>query len=82
MIRFWLTFPRFDYPTPLNIGCGVTAWNRDDAVSIVQSKVFDGLDFQWATISEDVDVSQLDPGHVLPNMGNPVERGVWFPLGY
>jgi hypothetical protein len=30
-------------------------------------------------VVEDVDVSQLDAGHVLPNMGDPTLRGVWFP---
>lgn len=31
---------------------------------------------------EDVNVNDLDQSHVLPNMGNIVERGIWFPLGY
>ena len=35
-----------------------------------------------AVLIEDVDVSTLDAGHVLPNMSPPVRRGVWFPLGY
>jgi len=30
-------------------------------------------------VTEDVDVSTLDAGHVLPNMYPPNERGVWFP---
>jgi len=30
----------------------------------------------------DVDISKLDQGHVRPNMGDPSQRGVWFPLGY
>lgn len=31
---------------------------------------------------EDVDVSTLDPEHVLPNTGVPAARGIWFPLGH
>jgi hypothetical protein len=27
-----------------------------------------------------VDVSTLDPGHVLPNMLPPNTRGVWYPI--
>jgi hypothetical protein len=34
-------------------------------------------------IIEGVDVSKLDPKHILPNMrGNPAARGVWFPTGF
>ena len=29
--------------------------------------------------SEDVDLTTLDPNHVLPNIGNVTRRGVWFP---
>jgi hypothetical protein len=28
---------------------------------------------------EDVNVSELDAGRVLPNIGDPTVRGVWFP---
>lgn len=27
----------------------------------------------------DVDVRTLDEGHVIPNMGPPAIRGVWYP---
>jgi hypothetical protein len=30
-------------------------------------------------VSQDIDVSTLDSGHVLPNIGSVVNRGVWFP---
>jgi len=33
-------------------------------------------------VIENVDVSTLDAGHVLPNMSPPNIRGVWFPLRY
>jgi hypothetical protein len=28
------------------------------------------------------DVSDLDPDHVVPNMGNLLRRGIWYPMGY
>jgi len=34
------------------------------------------------SVRENVDVSALDERHVLPNMGNVLVRGVWFPLGH
>ncbi|MCW2926654.1 MAG: hypothetical protein JWM86_622, partial [Thermoleophilia bacterium] len=33
-------------------------------------------------VTEDVDVRDLDQGHVIPNMGVVVWRGVWYPSGY
>jgi hypothetical protein len=37
---------------------------------------------QVAVMIQDVDVSRIDEQHVLPNMGNVLERGIWFPLGF
>jgi len=64
------------------VGCGVTAFDLDDARRIVRERVFLGNAAAVVKIVEDVDVSTLDPGHVLPNMMPPNTRGVWFPLGY
>jgi hypothetical protein len=32
-----------------------------------------------AKVVEDVDTRTLEEGHVRPNIGVPVVRGVWFP---
>ena len=67
----------------LNIGCGVTARNREDAISLMRERIFGSWPMPAiASCIEDVDVSTLDKGHVLPNMGPVVKRGIWFPLGY
>jgi len=45
--------------------------------------VFDGGELpRIRLLIEDVDVSKLDAGHVLPNIDPPVWRGIWFPRGY
>lgn len=80
--RYWIEFKRFDYPTVLNLGCGVTAESQEAALALVGSLVFEGKPFEVARIIANVSLNDLDEGHVLPNMGNPVIRGVWFPLGY
>jgi hypothetical protein len=65
------------------VGCGVTAWTNDDALWLLQHHVFGGRsDFEVLSVVEDIDISTLDCGHVLPNMGTPSDRGIWFPLGY
>ena len=82
--RFWFTFsPRPQY-SPLALGCGVTAFDRTDAIEILHRLVFAGRPAPLVVdeVIEDVDVLQLDPGHVIPNMGLVTTRGVWFPLGY
>lgn len=75
--RYWFVFADPNVPC-----CGVTAWTKDDAMSIVRHRLFEGEDFRVTDIIEDVDVSTLDANHVLPNMAPPNLRGVWFPLGY
>jgi hypothetical protein len=80
--RYWITFPHSERPTPLNLGCGVTAESEQTAIEMVRARVFQGQAFEIERVVEDVSVSDLDQGHVVPNMGNPMLRGIWFPLGY
>jgi hypothetical protein len=81
--RFWFEFEPFGHPTALNIGCGVTARDYDDAVNILREHVFTGQPFpKVLRVLPDVDVRGLDKDHVIPNMGVVTQRGVWFPLGF
>jgi hypothetical protein len=64
------------------MGCGVTAYDYDDAINLLREHVFDGSEPDVLDFEENVDVSKLDHNHVVPNMGSVVVRGVWFPLGY
>lgn len=81
--RFWFTFKEAQQFSPLNIGCGVTAYSHADALAILESMVFIGKPvLEINSVVEDVDVQMLDQNHVIPNMGLVTNRGVWFPLGY
>jgi hypothetical protein len=81
--RYWFTFERSTSPTPLNLGCGVTAHSYDDALALLRERVFCGKAMPHISgYIEDVDVSTLDPKHVLPNIGLVVSRGIWFPHGF
>jgi hypothetical protein len=84
MRRFWLTFESSPaVPRAVSHGCGVTTFNYDDALELLREKVFtDGPMPLPTSVKEDVDISELDPGHVRPNMGDPTVRGIWFPIGY
>jgi hypothetical protein len=80
--RFWFEFDRSSKSAFLTPWCGVTAFDVDDAKSIIESRVFlDGLPAITKVI-EDVDVSTLDENHVRRNMAPPNWRGIWYPLGY
>jgi hypothetical protein len=81
--RFWFTFSNPPPFSPLVLGCGVTAVDRSDAEELLRISVTSkvpGLVID--EVVEDVDVRTLDAGHVVPNMGVVIWRGVWFPLGY
>ena len=81
--RFWFEFEKQPWLKALNLGCGVTAYDYDDALQLLREKVFVDNDLpKILSCAIDVDVTSLDPGHVLPNVGLVIRRGVWFPLGY
>jgi hypothetical protein len=81
--RYWFTFEKLGKPSPLNLGCGVTAYHYDDAINLLGQRVFAGKDLpRIVGYSEDVDLSTLDQKHVLPNIGLATVRGIWFPQGY
>ena len=77
--RFWFKFEG-DKSSPL--GYGVTAWTEEDALSILQTQIFDDQPLLPHTVVRDVDVSSLDAGHIRPNMESPTWRGIWYPRGF
>lgn len=79
--RYWFTFVPSKESLPLlNLGCGVTAFSKAEAIELLQREIFSTYGArEIAEIVEDVDVSTLDEGHILPNIGVPVRRGIWFP---
>ncbi|MCP3097663.1 hypothetical protein LZ198_02100 [Myxococcus sp. K15C18031901] len=82
--RFWFEFESGDaLPVGTRLGCGVSARDAEDAMVLLRERVFQGSDLpRVLRLVEDVDVSTLDAGHVLPNLGDVRERGVWFPRGH
>lgn len=78
--RFWITLA--DPTIGSLLGYGVTAYDEQDARSILAFVAFDGQVPEIAEIQVDVDVRDLDPGHVRPNMSPPHWRGIWFPTGF
>jgi len=84
--RFWFEFEldtAFNFLPGIGLGCGVTAFDYDDAIKILDEIIFSSITRPpFRRVIEDVDIGTLDQGHVIPNMKAPVNRGVWFPLGY
>ena len=73
---------RFWFPLTGHFGVGVTARSLEEARALAE----EARRRTWPNapalgpVVEDIDVSTLDEGHVLPNMRPPVWPGVWFPL--
>lgn len=67
-------------PISGRLGVGVTAYSEADALSLFE--VAFGSGKQHGVPTPVVDLADLDQGHVIPNMGNHLKRGIWFPLGY
>jgi hypothetical protein len=80
---FWFRFEPMPTPTPINLGCGVTAFSREDALALLQERVFgaNGVP-RLVEVIDDITRAALDSKHVVPNLGKLEERGVWFPQGY
>jgi len=82
--RYWLEFEpnEFTRTHGLHLGCGVTGYNLDDVMTIVQDHIFKGAPLPAVTRTvADVDVQTLEV-MVRSNMLPPPVRGVWFPMGY
>ena len=81
--RYWIKFDikiGDPYSEWTLLGVGVTAFDIADALNMIQELLFGEDPLPPITsVVEDADISTLDKGHVLPNMGVPVWRGVWFP---
>jgi hypothetical protein len=61
-------------------GYGVTAYSEEDARNLILAAEGKEWDRNLIRVIVDIDVRNLDQGHVIPNMGPPNLRGVWFPM--
>jgi hypothetical protein len=76
--RFWFEFVSTD--PRLRLGVGATGVDEADCIGMIQSRLLEGEPMPTPSrVLPDVDVSTLDAGHVLPNMGLVVDRGIWYP---
>jgi hypothetical protein len=69
---------RYWFATEVRLGIGVTAYSLDDARSLIENEPL-VADWKILNVTEDVDIGTLDQGHVIPNMGPPNVRGIWYP---
>lgn len=48
LTRYWLRFRNVERTDVLTLGCGVTAYSLDDAIKMLQQRVFKGRQFEIA----------------------------------
>ena len=61
-------------------GVGVTAFTKEDALELIQSKIFKNEKLPPVTeISEDHDTSTIKDKKITSNMGACTWRGIWYP---
>jgi hypothetical protein len=71
---------RYWFKTKERFGFGVTAYSLDDTKRLVDDAARSlAMKYEVLAITEDIDVRTVDQNHVVPNMGAPNFRGVWFP---
>ena len=72
---------RYWFESSRNLGVGVTAYSLSDAKIILNSAIRrQQVDVEIVNTIENVNIQDLDQGHVIPNMNPPSFRGVWFPM--
>ncbi len=72
---------RFWFKSSKNLGAGITAYSRNDAEEILNGAIKrHSLELEIIEVLEDVNIQDLDQGHVIPNMNPPNFRGIWFPM--
>lgn len=75
LTRYWF---ELDTGSRFRSWFGVTAWTLDDARLLLSEKVFDCHELLTEiSVIENVDLSTLDKGHVVPFIAPPNERGIW-----
>ena len=83
LIRFWFEFEGDIHllrPFRIGIGCGVTAYDYNDAVDLIRSELFDGAPLpKIKRVIDNIDVRTLEYNHVQRGMGVCVWRGIWWP---
>jgi hypothetical protein len=86
MHKYWFKFSlTFKDPHPIGtlLGCGVTASTYAEALELLRERTFRSQFLpEIEKCITDVELSDLDAKHVVPNMGDASQRGIWFPLGY
>ena len=86
LIKYWVTYHGLsmdELPMGAAAGCGVTALGEDDALQLLRTSIFAGRDLpENLTIIIVRSEADLNQKHVLPNSGNMLRRGVWFPSGH
>ena len=75
---YWADFGGLPPYSNLSKGAGLTAFSEEDAIGILK-QTFETTVVGIRKLSSLRDITDA---HIVPNMGNQMLRGIWFPKGY
>jgi hypothetical protein len=92
LIRYWFEFSfeenhnkkKFKITDILKKGAGVTAFDRKDAIRLLEKEFFNAGIIEdklpeVKNVMENFDISTIQDRGIIANMGVCVIRGVWYP---
>lgn len=74
--------PEQDRPADRYTGCSLVISKLDLSSHCSRTQVRRAVRLMVSRPSAIDSVTSLDQQHVVPNMGNLLRRGIWFPLGH
>jgi hypothetical protein len=78
---FWITFISNSLPSLFQKGCGVSAVDEFEALSIINSNKMVILYTSGVDNIKPINIDDVEKNHILPNVGNFAVRGIWYPNG-
>jgi len=71
---------KYWFKTESGLGIGVTAYSVEDAISIIRGQET-AMNFNpiFTSYIQNINITELDQNHIIPNMGICTNRGIWYP---
>lgn len=76
LTKYWIELDTTDNSWKM---IGVTAFTEEDALNLIKKYISNDKNWKIVNIKKDISISELDHNHIIPNIGIPEVRGIWYP---